>query len=61
MEYANGGSVYDILKLRGNQGLDLKYIAILMREVLLGIHYLHTQKKIHRDIKSKLHIPINPP
>jgi len=49
MELLNGGSCLDML-LAGP--IKEKYIAILLREVLLGLEYLHSNGKIHRDIKA---------
>lgn len=50
MEYVAGGSLKDILKVRGC--LQELYIAIVMRELLLALQFLHSQGQIHRDIKA---------
>ncbi|KAI1640301.1 kinase-like domain-containing protein [Biscogniauxia mediterranea] len=49
MEYCSGGSCADLMK-PGIIGED--YIAIIIRELLLGLEYLHADKKLHRDIKA---------
>lgn len=49
MEFCSGGSCADLMK-PGPIGED--YIAIIMRELLLGLDYLHADKKLHRDIKA---------
>ncbi|KAL9127380.1 MAG: hypothetical protein Q9217_003736 [Psora testacea] len=49
MEFCSGGSCADLLK----PGLIAEeYICIILRELLLGLEYLHTDKKLHRDIKA---------
>ena len=51
-EYVGGGSVKDVLRTRqGNTLGNEIYIAIILREVLLGVRFLHGLGKIHRDIK----------
>ena len=49
MEFCSGGSCADLLK----PGLiPEEYISIVVKELLLGLDYLHEDKKLHRDIKG---------
>ncbi|GAM84037.1 hypothetical protein ANO11243_020280 [Dothideomycetidae sp. 11243] len=49
MEYLGGGSCLDLLK---PGPFTEAQIAIVMRELLSGLDYLHSTGKIHRDIKA---------
>ncbi|KAK9365058.1 kinase-like domain-containing protein [Lipomyces kononenkoae] len=49
MEYCGGGSCADLIKAGV---IPEEYIAIIMREILKGLEYLHSERKIHRDIKA---------
>jgi serine/threonine-protein kinase 24/25/MST4 len=54
MEFCSGGSCGDLMKA----GLiSEEYISIIIRELLMGLEYLHADNKLHRDIKglSALH------
>ncbi|PQE24222.1 hypothetical protein CJF31_00002446 [Rutstroemia sp. NJR-2017a BVV2] len=49
MEYLGGGSCLDLLK---PAPFHEAHVAIVCREILLGLDYLHQEGKIHRDIKA---------
>jgi serine/threonine-protein kinase 24/25/MST4 len=55
MEYCEGGSCLDMVllfdQLRAGVFEEI-YIAIILREVLQGLDHLHSQGKLHRDIKA---------
>ncbi|KAJ3240727.1 putative protein serine/threonine kinase [Chytriomyces hyalinus] len=48
-EFCAGGSCLDLIKL---YPLSEDLIAIILRETLQGIHYIHSQGMIHRDLKA---------
>ena len=50
MEFCSGGSCSDLMK----PGLiPEEYITIIVRELLMGLDYLHGDKKLHRDVKGE--------
>lgn len=55
MEFCSGGSCADLMK---PGKIEEEYIAIIVRELLLGLDYLHSDKKLHRDVKGMLRLPI---
>ncbi|XP_022912340.2 mitogen-activated protein kinase kinase kinase kinase 5 isoform X2 [Onthophagus taurus] len=50
MEYCGGGSLQDIYHITGP--LNEQQIAYMCRETLVGLSYLHSLGKMHRDIKG---------
>ncbi|KAH9956473.1 Pkinase-domain-containing protein [Lactifluus volemus] len=52
MEFAEGGSVYSLMQASPNNCLEEKYVVVIVREVLIGLNYLHKSNVIHRDIKA---------
>ncbi|SAM01955.1 hypothetical protein [Absidia glauca] len=49
MEYCHGGSCSDLMK---SGAISEAHIAIIVRELLKGLDYLHGEGKLHRDIKA---------
>lgn len=50
MEFCSGGSCADLMK----PGLmSESEIAVILKELLMGLEYLHADNKLHRDIKGK--------
>ncbi|KKK17716.1 ste20-like serine/threonine protein, partial [Aspergillus rambellii] len=48
MEFCSGGSCSDLMR---PGPIPEEYIVIIVRELLRGLDYLHSDKKLHRDVK----------
>jgi len=51
MEYCGAGSVSDIMRIT-DKTLTEDQIAVVLKDALKGLVYLHSLRKIHRDIKA---------
>ncbi|KAI8918257.1 kinase-like domain-containing protein [Powellomyces hirtus] len=49
MEYCEAGSLLDMIK---TNPMSEQHVAVVMRELLCGLEYIHRHGKIHRDIKA---------
>lgn len=56
MEYLGGGSALELMK---PGPFSEQFIAVILGEILKGLDYLHSEKKLHRDIKGRL-LPLSP-
>lgn len=52
MEFAQGGSVRTLMQTSKDGILEERFTVVIIREVLLGLSYLHKSAIIHRDIKA---------
>lgn len=52
MEFAQGGSVRTLMQTSKDGVLEERFIVVIIREVLVGLVYLHKSAIIHRDIKA---------
>jgi serine/threonine-protein kinase 24/25/MST4 len=55
MEFCSGGSCADLMK---PGRIPEEYICIILKELLLGLEYLHGDNKLHRDIKGQISLTI---
>ena len=51
MEYCDAGSITDIMHITDKK-MNENEIASILESVLKGLEYLHSKRKIHRDIKA---------
>lgn len=51
MEYCGAGSVSDLMRIT-EKTLNEDQISVILKDALKGLHYLHSVRKIHRDIKA---------
>lgn len=50
MEFCSGGSCSDLMRAGS---VSEEYITIIMKELLMGLDYLHGDRKLHRDVKGE--------
>uniref|UniRef100_A0A8C4NCE4 non-specific serine/threonine protein kinase n=1 Tax=Eptatretus burgeri TaxID=7764 RepID=A0A8C4NCE4_EPTBU len=53
MEYAPGGTMADYIQKRGSSLLDEETIMNFFVQIVLALHHVHTNKILHRDLKTQ--------
>ncbi|XP_041433403.1 serine/threonine-protein kinase mig-15-like [Xenopus laevis] len=52
LEYCGGGSLHNLISKTNGQSLKETWIGYVCKEVLKGLHHIHKNRAVHRDIKS---------
>ncbi|XP_041417851.1 traf2 and NCK-interacting protein kinase-like [Xenopus laevis] len=52
LEYCGGGSLHTLISRTNGQSLKETWIGYVCKEVLKGLHHIHKNRAVHRDIKS---------
>ncbi|KAH8828299.1 Pkinase-domain-containing protein [Flagelloscypha sp. PMI_526] len=52
MELAQGGSVLSLMKVSPDNSIEERFVAVIIRETLVALAYLHRVPVIHRDMKA---------
>ncbi|KAK3930130.1 Serine/threonine-protein kinase Nek8 [Frankliniella fusca] len=52
MEYANKGSLHDLIQNQEGKHLPQAEVLQMFSQIVQGLHYIHDQKILHRDLKT---------
>ncbi|OCT76540.1 hypothetical protein XELAEV_18031743mg [Xenopus laevis] len=52
LEYCGGGSLHNFISKTNGQSLKETWIGYVCKEVLKGLHHIHKNRVVHKDIKS---------
>ncbi|XP_041422267.1 serine/threonine-protein kinase mig-15-like [Xenopus laevis] len=52
LEYCGGGSLHNLINKTNGQSLKETWIGYVCKEVLKGLHHIHKNRVVHKDIKS---------
>ncbi|XP_026285227.1 serine/threonine-protein kinase Nek8-like [Frankliniella occidentalis] len=52
MEYANKGSLHDLIQVQDGKLIQQDEILQMFTQIVEGLYYIHSQKVLHRDLKT---------